>query len=74
MDVLVQQLVVSRYLEFKCAVRDNVSGGGAFNDDVVSFSVYGYAGPFVVTSPSGESIQGGSEVSVTWDVAGTDRL
>ena len=64
----------TRDLEFKCSVRDNVAGGGAFNDDAVSFSVYGYSGPFVVTSPSGESIQGGSEVSVTWDVAGTDRL
>jgi hypothetical protein len=62
----------TRDLEFKCSVRDNVAGGGAFNDDVVSFSVYGMAGPFVVTSPSGGSIQGGSEVEVTWDVAGTD--
>ena len=62
----------TRDLEFKCSVRDNVAGGGAFNDDAVSFSVYGYAGPFVVTSPSGGSVQGGSEVSVTWDVAGTD--
>ena len=62
----------TRDLEFKCSVRDNVAGGGAFNDDAFSFSVYGYAGPFVVTSPSGGSVQGGSEVSVTWDVAGTD--
>jgi len=62
----------TRDLEFKCSVRDNVAGGGAFNDDSVSFSVYGNAGPFVVTSPSGGSVQGGSEVSVTWDVAGTD--
>jgi len=62
----------TRDLEFKCSVRDNVAGGGAFNDDAVSFSVYGYSGPFVVTSPSGGSVQGGSDVSVTWDVAGTD--
>ena len=62
----------TRDLEFKCSIRDNVAGGGAFNDDAVSFSVYGYAGPFVVTSPSGGSVQGGSEVSITWDVAGTD--
>ena len=62
----------TRDLEFKCSVRDNVAGGGAFNDDAVTFSVYGFAGPFVVNSPSGGSVQGGSEVSVTWDVAGTD--
>ena len=62
----------TRDLEFKCSVRDNVAGGGAFNDDEVSFSVYGFAGPFLVTSPSGGSIQGGSNVEVTWDVAGTD--
>ena len=62
----------TRDLEFKCSIRDNVAGGGAFNDDAVSFSVYGNAGPFVVTSPSGGSVQGGSEVSITWDVAGTD--
>ena len=61
----------TRGLEFKCSVRDNVAGGGAFNDDVVSFNVYGNAGPFVVTSPSGGSLQGGSEVEITWDVAGT---
>tara|TARA_Y100000589_G_scaffold326368_1_gene365995 strand:+ start:152 stop:2422 length:2271 start_codon:yes stop_codon:yes gene_type:complete len=62
----------TRDLAFKCSVRDNVAGGGAFDDDVVSFSVYGFAGPFLVTSPSGGSVQGGSQVEVTWDVAGTD--
>ena len=62
----------TRDLEFKCSVRDNVAGGGAFNDDDISFSVYGFAGPFTVTSPSGGSIPGASYVEVTWDVAGTD--
>ena len=61
----------TRDLEFKCSVRDNVAGGGAFNDASVSFSVYGNAGPFTVNSPSGGSLDGGSEVEVTWDVAGT---
>jgi hypothetical protein len=61
----------TRALQFKCSVRDNVAGGGAFRDDAVSFNVYGYAGPFLVTSPSGGSLQGGSEVEVVWDVAGT---
>ena len=61
----------TRDLEFKCSVRDNIAGGGAFNDASVSFSVYGNAGPFTVNSPSGGSLDGGSEVEVTWDVAGT---
>jgi hypothetical protein len=62
----------TRDMQFKCSVRDNVAGGGAFRDDAISFSVYGNAGPFLVTSPSGGAIQGNSEVEVVWDVAGTD--
>ncbi len=62
----------TRDLQFKCSVRDNVAGGGAFNDDAVSFSVYGFAGPFKILSPQGGSLTGGSETIITWDVAGTN--
>lgn len=61
----------TRSMNFRCSVRDNVAGGGAFADDQMSFTVYGNAGPFVVNSP-GTILQGDSEVSITWDVAGTD--
>ena len=61
----------TRSMTFRCSVRDNVAGGGAFNDDQMSFTVYGNSGPFVVNSP-GNILQGNSEVELTWDVAGTD--
>lgn len=61
----------TRGMTFRCSVRDNVAGGGAFADDQMSFTVYGNAGPFVVNSP-GANLQGGSSIELTWDVANTD--
>lgn len=61
----------TRSMTFRCSVRDNVAGGGAFVDDQMSFTVYGNAGPFVVNSP-GNILQGNSQIELTWDVAGTD--
>ncbi|HIO15956.1 MAG TPA: hypothetical protein EYN19_03820 [Flavobacteriales bacterium] len=61
----------SRGLQFKCSVRDNRAGGGAFTDDLISISVDGNSGPFVVTSPNSGSIPNGF-ATITWDVAGTD--
>jgi hypothetical protein len=61
----------SRGLQFKCSVRDNLSGGGAFTDELMSLSVDGNSGPFVVTSPNSGSVPNGF-ATITWDVAGTN--
>ncbi|MDA0980872.1 MAG: M12 family metallo-peptidase [Bacteroidetes bacterium] len=62
----------SRGLQFKCSVRDNVAGGGAFVDQLMSLSVDGNSGPFVVTSPNSGSVPNGF-ATITWDVAGTNQ-
>jgi len=62
----------SRGLQFKCSVRDNRSGGGAFRDELLSLSVDGNSGPFVVTSPNSGSVPNGF-ATITWDVAGTNQ-
>ncbi len=61
----------SRGLQFKCSVRDNVAGGGAFVDDLMSLSVDGNSGPFVLNSPNGGSVANGL-ATLSWDVAGTN--
>ena len=61
----------SRSLQFKCSVRDNVAGGGAFVDELISLSVDGSSGPFVVNFPNGGSVANGF-ATINWDVAGTD--
>ena len=61
----------SRNLQFKCSVRDNVAGGGAFVDDLISLSVDGNSGPFEVNFPNGGSVANGF-ATVSWDVAGTN--
>jgi hypothetical protein len=61
----------SRGLQFKCSVRDNIAGGGAFTDELMSLSVDGNSGPFVVTSPNNGSVPNGF-ATITWDVAGTN--
>ena len=62
----------SRDLQFKCSVRDNVAGGGAFRDDVISFHVDGNSGPFVLTAPQGGSLSGNEYATFNWSVAGTN--
>ncbi len=63
----------SRNLNFKCTVRDNQLNGGGVADDLLTMSVDGESGPFVVNSPNGgESVAGGVPYSVDWDVAGTN--
>ena len=62
----------SRGLQFKCSVRDNRSGGGAFTDELMSLSVDGNSGPFLVTSPNSGSVPNGF-ATITWDVAGTNQ-
>jgi hypothetical protein len=62
----------SRGLQFKCSVRDNRAGGGAFTDELMSISVDGNSGPFVLTSPNNGSVPNGF-ANISWNVAGTDQ-
>ena len=66
---------VSRTMNFRVSVRDNSPGPGGCNDhEDVTVTVDGNSGPFVVLYPSVLGIvwTGGTNQTVTWDVAGTD--
>ena len=63
----------SRDLNFKCTVRDNELNGGGFADDLLTMSVDGSSGPFLVSAPNGgEAIAAGIPTIISWDVAGTN--
>ena len=64
---------VSRSMNFRYTVRDNVAGGSSSASDNMIVTVDGDSGPFLVTSqdaPTAWSPQ--SNETITWDVAGTD--
>ena len=64
---------VSRNMEFSFLVRDNDVAGGQTATDLMSITVDGNSGPFLVTSQaSPESWDAGTNQTITWDVAGTD--
>ena len=61
----------TRSLNFKCVVRDFQAGGVGVKNDAIAFSVAA-SGPFLVTNPNTVlTWNGGSQYTVTWDVAGT---
>lgn len=75
----------NRTMKFKLTVRDNRAGGGGlasggtngcqpgFNSPF-SVNVIGSSGPFIITSPNGgETLEGGSSTTITWNVAGTNQ-
>ncbi|PNQ74722.1 hypothetical protein C1T31_00850 [Hanstruepera neustonica] len=63
---------VSRALNFRLTVRDNVAGGGANESDDMVVNVTTAAGPFVVTAPNTNvAWDAGTTQTVTWNVAGT---
>ena len=66
--------VSSRTLRFRLTARDNTAGAGGISDIQITIFSDEDAGPFVVTFPSGEDLEfgTGSDLEVTWDVAGTD--
>ncbi len=64
---------VSRNMEFAFTVRDNNNVSGCTESDLMSVSVVGSAGPFVVNVPNGgETLATGNNATITWDVANTD--
>lgn len=64
---------VARKLKFRVTARDNRSGGGGTNDDDVTLTVAGNAGPFAVTAPNTSVVwTGGTTQTVTWDVNNTN--
>lgn len=63
----------TRGLTFRCTIRDNRVGGGGVNDDQMSINVSDAAGPFILNAPNGgETVNGGGNYTVLWDVANTD--
>ena len=64
---------VNRSLHFSVTVRDNHPGGGQSPSANLQFRVDANSGPFRVTNMSnGETLQAGSQKTITWDVAGTN--
>ena len=62
----------ARAMKFRVTVRDNRVNGGGTNYANTVVNVRGDSGPFVVTAPNSASTQlGGSQLTVTWDVANT---
>ncbi|MEZ5041941.1 MAG: M12 family metallo-peptidase [Saprospiraceae bacterium] len=65
----------SRFLTFRCTVRDNNPQAGGVAWTQVNFKASNTAGPFKVTSPNTNAVrwQTGSSQEITWDVANTDN-
>lgn len=65
---------ISRDLNFKLTVRDNVIGGGQNAIDEMTVSVDDSAGPFAITSQNTDDLiwARGTLETITWDVAGTN--
>jgi subtilisin-like proprotein convertase family protein len=68
---------ISRNFNFRCTVRDNnvAEGAGGITWADVSFKATAEAGPFLVQYPntSDDDLVAGTEVTITWDVANTDK-
>jgi hypothetical protein len=63
----------SRAMTFRATVRDNHPGGGGVNYVSTTVTSVNTAGPFAVTSPNtAVTFAGGSQQTVTWNVASTD--
>jgi len=59
-------------MKFRCTVRDNRAGGGGINDATTQVNVRADSGPFVITAPNtAVTAVGGSQLTVTWNVANT---
>ncbi|MBK9418408.1 MAG: hypothetical protein IPN62_14295 [Flavobacteriales bacterium] len=64
---------VARTFNFRVTMRDNVVGGGCNDQDDMTVTVAGSAGPFLVSQPNTNvSWPANSTQTVTWDVAATN--
>lgn len=64
---------VGRTFNFALTVRDNVSGAGQTNSDLIEITVEEDSGPFVVTSQTDAVTWKSGEVeTISWDVARTN--
>jgi hypothetical protein len=63
---------INQTMNFQVTVRDNRAGGGGITTATAQVVVTAGAGPFVVTQPNTNvNWTGGTQQSVTWDVANT---
>jgi hypothetical protein len=63
----------SRTMHFRLTARDNRPGGGGVGSADTALVIAPDAGPFLVTSQgSATTVPGGSDLPLTWNVAGTD--
>ena len=64
---------VDRELNFALTVRDNATGGGQLNSDLVKVRVEEEAGPFrLISQGSPQTYAMGSVQTLNWDVSNTD--
>lgn len=63
--------LVSRIMDMRVTVRDNIGGAGAFVEDDMQIVVTSAAGPFEVTAPN-TAVTLAAATTVTWNVANTD--
>mgnify|MGYP000370356167 CR=1 FL=1 len=64
---------VGRTMNFSFLVRDNDAAGGQTASDLMTVTVNGASGPFVITSQNtASSWNAGATETITWNVAGTN--
>ena len=64
---------IGRTMNFRLTVRDNRAGGGGSDWAATTVTTIAATGPFVVTAPNTSSTSaGGSQQTVTWNVAGSN--